>query len=42
LIAYSTKHDGLNPFQHKGLRPSSLLSTVNSHINAPTFSGRSS
>jgi len=28
LIAYSTKHDGLNPFQHKGLRPSSLLSVI--------------
>lgn len=23
LIAYSTEHDGPNPFQHKGLRPSS-------------------
>ena len=42
LIAYSTKHDGLDPFSHKGLRPSSLFSTVNPRINAPTFSGRSS
>ena len=42
LITYGTKHDGLNPFSHKGLRPSSLFGTVNPQINAPTFSGRSS
>ncbi|WP_420873568.1 cytochrome P450 [Mycobacterium riyadhense] len=42
LIAYSTKHDGLNPFRNKGLRPSFLFSTINPRINAPTFSGRSS
>jgi hypothetical protein len=42
LIAYSTKHDGLNPFGNKGLRPSFLFSIVNPRINAPTFSGRSS
>ncbi|WP_204079920.1 PE family protein [Mycobacterium riyadhense] len=41
-IAYSTKHDGLNPFRNKGLRPSFLFSTINPRINAPTFSGRSS
>src|SRR5262249_52470732 len=41
LIAYSTKHDGLNPFRNKGLRPSSLFSTANPRINAPTFSGLS-
>ena len=29
-------------FSHKGLRPSSLFSTTNQRINAPTFSGRSS
>ena len=41
-IAHSTKHDGLDPFSHKALRPSSLFSAVNPRINAPTFSGRSS
>ncbi|EUA15648.1 hypothetical protein I546_0006 [Mycobacterium kansasii 732] len=42
MIAYSTKHDGLNPFRNKGLRPSFQLSVIRPRINAPTFSGRSS
>jgi hypothetical protein len=35
-------HDGLIPFQHKGLGPSFQFSTGRPRINAPTFSGRSS
>ena len=37
----STDRDGFNPFQHKKLRPCSLLNSIRSQINAPTFAGRS-
>jgi len=41
LIAYRTEHDGLDPFQHKGLRPSSGSDRAEQWINMPTSSGRS-